>query len=119
GRGPGGGGRGGGGGARVGASASSWGPRGSTGATPGARPTVRGVSDAPFAFDRATAVARRPGPDAVHDVAVDPAWTIGDKPNGGYLLAMLAPAGLESVAAVEGPGDPHPLAAPRPHGSPP
>ena len=69
------------------------------------------VSDAPFAFDRATAVARRPGPDAVHDVAVDPGWTIGDKPNGGYLLAMLARAGLESVAAVEGPEHPHPLAA--------
>jgi hypothetical protein len=72
------------------------------------------VSDT-FSFDRATAVAPRPGGTdearAVHDVVVDPGWTIGDKPNGGYLLAMMARAGLATVASVEGPDHPHPLAA--------
>ncbi|HET6950340.1 MAG TPA: acyl-CoA thioesterase domain-containing protein, partial [Acidimicrobiales bacterium] len=70
------------------------------------------------AFDRATAVVARPGSGggsadghAVHDLAVDPEWTIGDKPNGGYLLAALARAATETVAAVEGPPHPHPLAA--------
>ena len=47
-------------------------------------------------FDRATAVTARDGhttpPGAVHDVRIDPGWTIGDKPNGGYLLAAMARA---------------------------
>jgi hypothetical protein len=68
------------------------------------------------AFDRATAVTLRDGEHdtdgrAVHDIHVDPEWTIGDKPNGGYLLAALARAGLATVASVEGPPHPHALAA--------
>ena len=68
-------------------------------------------------FDRATAVSLRspdPGADegcAVHDVVVDPGWTIGDKPNGGYLLATMARAALAAVAAIEGPAHPHVVAA--------
>jgi acyl-CoA thioesterase len=54
-----------------------------------------------FAFDRATAV--RGGPERFEGV-VDPGWTIAERPNGGYLLAMVARAGLEAV------GQPHPLA---------
>ena len=76
--------------------------------------TVARVSDSPsFSFDRATEVTRRSGDDgrAIHAAAVDPAWTIGDKPNGGYLLALMARAGLDTVAAVEGPDHPHPIAA--------
>jgi hypothetical protein len=61
-------------------------------------------------FDRATAVAARDG-HSIHDVTVDPGWTIGDKPHGGYLLAILARAAADTAAAVEGPAHPHPLAA--------
>jgi Thioesterase-like superfamily len=61
-------------------------------------------------FDRATTVIPRDG-HAVHDMVVDPGWTIGDKPNGGYLLAAMARAALGTVASVEGPDHPHPLSA--------
>jgi acyl-CoA thioesterase len=53
------------------------------------------------AFDLATAV--RGGP-ASWTARVDPGWTIADRPNGGYLLAMAARAALGAVER------PHPLA---------
>jgi acyl-CoA thioesterase len=54
-----------------------------------------------FDFDVATAVV--PGGDG-YTVTIDPAWTIGSRPNGGYLLALATRAAL----AVS--GQPHPLA---------
>jgi acyl-CoA thioesterase len=53
------------------------------------------------AFDLATAV--RGGPDR-WTAEVDPGWTVGDRPNGGYLLALATRAALEAVE------QPHPLA---------
>ena len=74
-------------------------------------------------FARASAVtpaAHRRGrsdgqPDghAVYDIAVDPGWVIGDKPNGGYLLATMARAAVAAAATIEGPAHPHP-SPPRP-----
>ncbi len=66
------------------------------------------------AFDLATAVgaAGQPAGDGahtVHPITVDAGWTIGGKPNGGYLLATMARAARASVAAVEGPDHPHPV----------
>ncbi|HEV8423763.1 MAG TPA: thioesterase family protein [Actinomycetes bacterium] len=52
-------------------------------------------------FDLATAV--RGGPERWTG-EVDPGWTVGDRPNGGYLLAMATRAALEAVE------QPHPLA---------
>ena len=62
------------------------------------------------AFDRATAVVPRDG-GLVHDVTVDGGWTIGDKPNGGYLLATLARAAIASGATAEGLVHDHPVTA--------
>ncbi|BFU45110.1 thioesterase family protein [Krasilnikovia sp. MM14-A1004] len=42
------------------------------------------------------------------EVQLDPQWTIGDKPNGGYLLAVLARAATSADPAAQ---HPHPLAA--------
>jgi acyl-CoA thioesterase len=53
------------------------------------------------AFDLATAVHGGPGS---WTATVDPGWTIGDRPNGGYLLALAARAALGAV------DHPHPLA---------
>jgi hypothetical protein len=99
----------------------------------GAAGSVRPMGDGPTidreptsAFDRAIAGTRRALPAtgtaaasgggesdnrATYDVAVDPTWTIGDKPNGGYLLAMLARAAVVTAGAIEGPDHPHPLGA--------
>lgn len=54
-----------------------------------------------FDFDLATAVV--PAGDGF-TVTIDPGWTIGSRPNGGYLLALATRAAL-AVA-----GQPHPLA---------
>ncbi|HEY7070661.1 MAG TPA: thioesterase family protein [Acidimicrobiales bacterium] len=69
-------------------------------------------------FDRATAVTARDG-NAVHDTVVDPGWTIGDKPNGGYLLAILARCAVDAAGAIEGPAHPHPVAATATYVAPP
>ncbi|GAB1640874.1 thioesterase family protein [Krasilnikovia sp. MM14-A1259] len=58
-------------------------------------------------FVEATQVAARTD-GTTFDVELDPRWTIGDKPNGGYLLAVLARA---ATAAEAGAPHPHPLAA--------
>jgi Thioesterase-like superfamily len=55
-----------------------------------------------IAFDAVTAV--RPTADpSVFEVGVHPLWSVGDKPNGGYLLAMLGRAARWIVAGDEGP----------------
>lgn len=60
-------------------------------------------------FDIGTAVVARPD-RVTFDGIVDPGWTVGDKPNGGYLLGMIARAAGE---ALNGAGSDHrdPLAA--------
>jgi acyl-coenzyme A thioesterase PaaI-like protein len=65
------------------------------------------------AFDRAIAGTLRSAheEEATYDVVVDPGWTIGDKPNGGYLLALLGRAAVTAGTGVEGPDHPHPLSA--------
>jgi Thioesterase-like superfamily len=51
----------------------------------------RVVTPADIAFDSATAI-RPTGDPLVSEVDVHPLWTVGDKPNGGYLLALLGRA---------------------------
>jgi hypothetical protein len=58
------------------------------------RPTVAFATES--AFDRATAVTPRPDSSA-YDIVIDPSWTAGDKPNGGYLLATLVRASIHSL----------------------
>ncbi len=66
-------------------------------------------SSPPTPFDAATAVtARRDG--SAYDATVDGSWTIGDKPNGGYLLALMARAARQTVQS-SGADHPDPLAA--------
>jgi hypothetical protein len=62
-------------------------------------------------FDVATAVRRRGGDGAraSYDADLDPDWRIGTKPNGGYLLAVLARAALHASAHAEV-AHPHPIA---------
>jgi acyl-CoA thioesterase len=56
----------------------------------------------PFEFDLATAVL--PTGEGEFSATIDPGWTIGGRPNGGYLLALAARAALMAT------GQPHPLA---------
>jgi acyl-coenzyme A thioesterase PaaI-like protein len=58
-------------------------------------------------FDSATAIAARG--DGGYRADVHPGWTHGGKANGGYLLAMIGRAAVETVAAAGG-DHPHPLA---------
>jgi acyl-CoA thioesterase len=54
-------------------------------------------------FDIATAI-RRGGADSTYDVDLDPTFAIGGKPNGGYLLAIIARAACATLDTS------HPLA---------
>jgi hypothetical protein len=89
------------------------------------------ASTGDFAFDRVTAVRPRlagdgdggdgSGPDDTHDpgvpghvtldAEVDAGWGIGTKPNGGYLLALLANGAAAAAAEVEGLAHPDPMTA--------
>lgn len=60
-------------------------------------------------FDRATAVRVR-SDGSGFDTEIDAGWTVGPKPNGGYLLALAARAAAE-VAVGAGADHPDPLVA--------
>jgi hypothetical protein len=60
------------------------------------------------AFDAATAI--EPRGDGRYAGDVHPGWTHGGKPNGGYLLAIIARCAADAVAAAGG-DHPHPLVA--------
>ena len=54
-----------------------------------------------LSFDAATAL--RPRADgATFDLDIHPLWTVGDKPNGGFLLALLGRAAVQATAADTG-----------------
>ncbi len=55
------------------------------------------------AFDAATTL--QPHGDGRYAATIDPGWAIGDRPHGGYLLALVARAGIAEL----GPDYPHPL----------
>jgi hypothetical protein len=66
-------------------------------------------------FDAATAVRRGAGDAGAfrYDVELDPDWRVGTKPNGGYLLAVLARAAVDATADGTADGEvahPHPTA---------
>jgi hypothetical protein len=65
----------------------------------------------PGAFDTVTAVTPSVPRDASgrFEMTVDPDWTIGGRPNGGYLLAAMARAARSALAAAEGPDHPPPV----------
>lgn len=62
-----------------------------------------------FEFDAATTVTAR-ADGVTFEGQVDAGWTVGDKPNGGYLLAMIGRACAGALAAADS-GHRDPLAA--------
>jgi len=54
-----------------------------------------------LSFDAATALRARPD-GSTFDLDVHPLWTVGDKPNGGFLLALLGRAARQVVAGDTG-----------------
>jgi hypothetical protein len=58
------------------------------------------------AFEDASSVQRED--DGTYLAELNPQWTVGDKPNGGYLIATMARA---AIAEVGGDTHPHPVAA--------
>ncbi|HEX3707025.1 MAG TPA: thioesterase family protein [Mycobacteriales bacterium] len=52
------------------------------------------------AFEKATGIRRR-GDTTTYDTELDPGWAIGGKPNGGYLLAILARAACDAVGTTD------------------
>lgn len=68
-------------------------------------------------FARASAVTHAAPVDGddtgelAYDIAVDAGWVIGDKPNGGYLLATMARAAVAAITTIEGPAHPDPISA--------
>jgi Thioesterase-like superfamily len=59
-------------------------------------------ADDDLSFDTATRLRPRPG-HQVFDLDIHPRWTVGDKPNGGILLALLARAASEALGSDGGP----------------
>ncbi len=59
-------------------------------------------------FDTATTVETSDAP-GTYDTTIDAGWTVGSKPNGGYLLALMGRAATDTVKAA-GADHPHPLA---------
>jgi acyl-CoA thioesterase len=51
-----------------------------------------------ISFDGASSLRARPG-RTVFDLEINPLWTVGDKPNGGFLLALLGRAAREAQRA--------------------
>jgi hypothetical protein len=60
-------------------------------------------------FEKVSAVSG--GAGGVYTAEVDPLWTIAGRPNGGYLLAIMARAALAADESSEGADHPHPLSA--------
>jgi acyl-coenzyme A thioesterase PaaI-like protein len=67
----------------------------------------------PGSFDTVTAVAPLDpgGASGRFQMAIDPEWTIGGRPHGGYLLSAMARAARSALASAEGPDHPHPVTA--------
>ncbi len=60
------------------------------------------MTESTYEFDAATAVAAR-GDGVTFGGSIDGGWTVADKPNGGYLLALIARACGEALAAADSP----------------